>query len=638
METAQLSYFILACQFKNHAEAAAHSRISASTISENIDALERELGMILFERGPHGHYPTEAARWLYQSVEPLLQVVEAAETIFQAEPRRPIKRLEINSPLQFMAGRLSRAASLASRAVREVSPNIIATTRFTLGRAPYVHALEWSTNEQSGNGTDEEVAQAVRIVLDYAQDNEEPDSVPLFRDEWISISGGGNRHADMTGSVSFAELRKTPLLLPPLGETQLRHARAYCAMHDLPEPVVIEEDVGTFARLSRELAPFHLLAPQSLVMASIGRLNLSHAKLPVELVSPVVARIPAGEPVALDYVRELQKALQLPSSVVQYEPRITMKQIRYFLAISERLSVTAAAKYLSVAQPALSNQLRKLEAITGSDLFVRHRTGLERNDSTDMLVALVGPAAKACDGIAASAAHYATTRRERLAIGVVPLIHHEGPLARALAGALDEWSTVHPTVKLKIMEGSTEVLRRWVDAGEIGFALVETQISRSWQVDLGIEDYFGVVSNPAKSILPPGEIRLRSVMKLPLALPGDASGLRQILDKAASEAGGHFAPQMEVNSLTALLALVKRMRIATILPQSAVRTFLEAGILQFNPISGPVVRSRLSILFSPERILTDVERALINALKRQLSAMGMGKEISSARPLYWPEQ
>ncbi|ENN86010.1 putative LysR family transcriptional regulator [Rhizobium freirei PRF 81] len=638
METVQLSYFILACQFKNHAEAAAHAKMSASTISENIDALERELGMTLFERGPHGHYPTEAARWLYQSVEPLLQAVEAAETILQAEPRRPIKRLEITSPLQFMAGRLSRAASLASRAVREVSPNIVATTRFTLGRAPYVHALEWSTNEQPHNGSSGETAQAARIVLDYAQDSEEPDSILLFRDEWIAISGGGNRHAVGDGVISFAALRKKPLFLPPLGDTQLRQARAYCSTHDLPEPVVIEEDVGTFARLSRELAPFHLLAPQSLVMASVARLNLAHAKLPIELVSPVIARIPAGEPAALHYVEELQKALQLPSCFVQYRSRITMKQIRYFLAISEQLSVTAAAKHLSVAQPALSNQLRKLEAITGRNLFVRHRTGLERNDSTDTLVALVEPAAKACDGIAASAAHYAATRRERLAIGIVPLIHHEGPLARALAGALDEWSSLHPTVKLKIMEGSTEALRRWVDAGEIGFGLVETQISRSWQVDLAIEDFFGVVSNPAKSILPAGEITLRNALKLPLALPGDASGLRQILDKAASEAGMHLAPQMEVNSLTALLALVKRMRVATILPQSSVRTFVEAGVLQFNPISSPVVRSRLSILFSPERILTDVERSLINALKRQLSAMGMSKEISSTRAIYWPER
>ncbi|WP_204270414.1 hypothetical protein, partial [Klebsiella aerogenes] len=67
------------------------------------------------------------------------------------------------------------------------------------------------------------------------------DSLQLLRDEWVAVSGG-NRHRDGDGTISFELLRKAPLFLPPLGETQLRQARAYCDAHDLPEPVVIEED------------------------------------------------------------------------------------------------------------------------------------------------------------------------------------------------------------------------------------------------------------------------------------------------------------------------------------------------------------------------------------------------------------
>ena len=74
METRQLSYFILACQHKSHAEGAARLRLSASALSENLGLLERELGLTLFRRGPLGHYPTEAARWLYQAAEPILQL------------------------------------------------------------------------------------------------------------------------------------------------------------------------------------------------------------------------------------------------------------------------------------------------------------------------------------------------------------------------------------------------------------------------------------------------------------------------------------------------------------------------------------------------------------------------------------
>lgn len=631
METVQLSYFLLACQFRNQAEAAAYANVAAATVSENIDAFERELGIALFRRGPRGHYPTEAARWLYQSVEPLLQAVEAAEAILRVDPAAPIKRLEITSPLQFMAGRLSRAASVAVRSIRDMSSDIIATTHFALGRAPYVHVLERSARE----ATPKDLAHSSRIVLDYAQGEEAEDSVPLLRDEWVVVSNGSrNRGGDAV--VDFDQLRKTPLLLPPLGEAQLRQARGYCDTHGLPEPMVVEEDVGTFARLSREPTPFNLLAPRSLVMASVERLNLSQARLPVELVSPVVARLPLGDPIALAYVEALKNALAAPSPAIHYKPRITLKQIRYFMAMSEHPSISAAARRLRVAQPALSNQLRKLERIVGGDLFLRRRTGIELTASTAKLADLLRPATQACDRIAEGAARYASARRERLAIGVLPMIHHEGRLARALAKALDDLSSLHPTVQLKILEGPTEALRRWVDAGEVGFALVEAQVSRSWQIDLAIEDHFGVVSNPAKAILPPGEVSLRSALNIPLALPGSGYGLRQILDKAAAEIDGHFTPQMEINSLSTLLALVRRMRLATILPFSSVQSFVEAGSLQFNPVSEPVVRRRLSILFSPERILTDMERSLIKALKRELSATGMSKEAAQ-RAIYSPE-
>jgi len=79
------------------------------------------------------------------------------------------------------------------------------------------------------------------------------------------------------------------------------------------------------------------------------------------------------------------------------------------------------------------------------------------------------------------------------------------------------------------------------------------------------------------------------------------------------------------------------MRLATILPLSSVQSLVEAGALQFNPVSEPVVRRRLSILFSPERVLTDVERSLIKVLKRELSATGMSKEAAAQRAIYSSE-
>jgi DNA-binding transcriptional LysR family regulator len=615
METRQLSYFILACQHKNHAEGAARSGLSASVLSENLNLLERELGLTLFQRGPLGHYPTEEARWLYQAAEPILQLAEAAETALGLPVTEPFQRLRVSSPMQFMLGRLSRAASLAAREIRKSYPALLTNIRFAdQARISPPDATPVEAMETPPDG---------HVVLDYAEsgDGGHGESTLLFPDEWLCI-GPTERFADGVRTLPLETLRILPLYLPALAPAQIRLARAYCAAHNLPEPKVIHEDVGTFPLLSRDDGPFCMLAPQSLVAGGLARFNLGYARLPVDLASKVVARIETDHPAARAYVSLLKEIVQDPEPVVRYEPKITLKQMRYFLALCEQLNVTAAARKLHVVQPALSNQLRKLETVAGRKLFQRHRTGLEPLPGTRRLAELLGPAVEQSDHIVFRSAHLAVKRRERLAIGFIPMINHDGPLMRTITAALEKWGAAYPNVRLQIQEAPTQTLHRWVESGAISFALVEAHVSRTSQLDLHTRDSFGVVSRAAAAILQPGDVPLRQLADLPLVLPGDAFGLRQILDRAAGELDMRLVPQMEVNSLTMILALIRRMPLATILPQPAVRPYVEAGILQFNPIVEPAISRRLSILFSAARSLTEIERSLIATLREMLASAG----------------
>lgn len=625
METRQLSYFILACQHKSHAESAARFGLSASALSENLGLLERELGLTLFQRGPLGHYPTEAARWLYQASEPILQLAEAAEAVLEQRDAGRFQRIEVSSPLQFMLGRLSRAASLAARALRKIHPEALATVRFAIDSTSRLSSSKDAVLDfpEHFKGPP-----AGRVMLDYAGSGDDTESSLLFLDEWLCITAT-ERVATGDRTIPFETLRTMPLLLPSLAPAQLQQARAYCLEHGLPEPKIIGEDVGTFPNLSRETDPFCLLAPQSLVAGGLARLNLGHARLPVGLASRVVARIAADHPAARSYVTLLTDIIQDPEPIVLYEPKITLKQMRYFLALCDQLNVTAAARKLHVVQPALSNQLRKLETVVGGKLFHRHRTGLEPTPDAKRLAELFASATERCDWIGFQAAHYAATRHQRLSIGFIPMINHDGPLLRAISAALEEWVTTYPHVRLQVQEAPTQTLHRWVESGAISFALVEAHVSRGSQLDLNTRDVMGVVSSAASSPLPPGNVSMRRLSGIPLILPGEAFGLRQIIEQAAAEADTRLTPRMEVNSLTMILALIRRMPLATILPQPSVQPYVDAGIFQFNPIVEPVIRRRLSILFSADRSLTEIERSLIAIFRRHMAIAGLTPTTAS---------
>src|SRR5580700_10219006 len=66
----------------------------------------------------------------------------------------------------------------------------------------------------------------------------------------------------------------------------------------------------------------------------------------------------------------------LPKPEAGAPPAIELRHLRYFVALADAGSFTHAAERMFIAQPTLSQQIRRLEDILGTRLLQRRREGL----------------------------------------------------------------------------------------------------------------------------------------------------------------------------------------------------------------------------------------------------------------------
>jgi DNA-binding transcriptional LysR family regulator len=207
----------------------------------------------------------------------------------------------------------------------------------------------------------------------------------------------------------------------------------------------------------------------------------------------------------------------------------------------------------------------------------------------------------------------------RIVAGILPSVNQHGFLVNRITEAIVDVQARYPALKLVVQEAPNSTLQDWVIRGLVGVAIVETVLPRMPRLPLGSSERLAVIARAEHQLLPPGPVRLADLSRLKLALPTNRFGLRQLLENAAGEHDLRIHPHMEIDSLPMAVAALARLPICTILPPSAVARELASGDLVAHPIIDPTIARRLYVIYSGERVLSEPERALVNALRKKLS-------------------
>jgi LysR family transcriptional regulator, nitrogen assimilation regulatory protein len=242
-----------------------------------------------------------------------------------------------------------------------------------------------------------------------------------------------------------------------------------------------------------------------------------------------------------------------------------VRQIRYFIALYEERSITRAAKRLHVVQPAVSMQIRKLEMDYGLSLFERTTHGVIPNALAQQLYPL-------CQKVLGDLGVASTFLKEAkgkitgsVSIGVPPSLAHS-----CLADIVAEFCVQYPDVRLIVHEGYTVHLLEWLTDGLLDVAVVHgVDSERRLQVTPLMTERL-IVAMAKDTAAGRKAIAGADLSSLRMALPSGENLTRLLMDGAFLSEGMTLEPAVELDSLAAVLNLIRLPGWATILPGSAV--------------------------------------------------------------------
>lgn len=244
-----------------------------------------------------------------------------------------------------------------------------------------------------------------------------------------------------------------------------------------------------------------------------------------------------------------------------------LRQLAYFVAVAEEAHFTRAAERLRIAQPAVSQQIRRLEAELGERVFLRDRRSVTLTPAGEALLPHARAALAQVQHGRESVAALRGLLSGPLAIGLVT------PLpGRRIVRTVGVFARRHPAVELSLTEDETDALLDGVARGSLHCAFIGLPPDAEPPPELHART---VAREPVVLAVHPGHalatrerVRLGALRDEPFVTLTHASRLRHALEARCALAG--FVPRIaaETTDLAVMVMLAAEGVGVALLPRS----------------------------------------------------------------------
>jgi DNA-binding transcriptional LysR family regulator len=282
-----------------------------------------------------------------------------------------------------------------------------------------------------------------------------------------------------------------------------------------------------------------------------------------------------------------------------------IRQLKYFLAIFEEKHVGRAAKKCFVTQPALTQQIHKLEDELQISLLMPNGRGIAITEEGKRFIPYARTIIDSVDKAMHAFSSDSTIESGEVILGVSSRIHDL---------LLNILPSLHK-LNIRIKKMGYEQMMHEIDSGVIGLGIMHSTHEDKYiekRIILCEKMYF-VVAESTLSITEDSSIKIKDVLKTPIVLLSDKVLPRTIFAKYIGKVHPVINLISELDSIDELAKVLKYSSIGTILPSSQLPKNMHG--LKSMEILGNPINYELSLIWN--KGFSDIKR--INSFVSVLS-------------------
>lgn len=295
---------------------------------------------------------------------------------------------------------------------------------------------------------------------------------------------------------------------------------------------------------------------------------------------------------------------------------VTLRQLRAFVEVAEAKHFTRAADKMDLSQSTVSTLVRELEVNLDLRLFDRHTRMLSLTQAGAEILPLARKALADLDSVLGSSSELKTLGRGRVSIAASSL-----QAALMLPRVIRDFGTAHPGVTVDLHDVPQPDVLEMVRSGAVDFGIgTESGVRHDLGARVLMTDTFVIMMPPGHPLSRKRELQWTDLEGYPMIGSPPGNPLREQVDVALARHGVELVRRYEISLPLTIIGMVEGGLGIAVLTTTASRLALSLGLV-VKPVTNPVIKRDVSLLFHAERSLSPAAKNFSDLLFKRRSQL-----------------